>query len=375
MARVKYLNRIEQVSGLTPAAREELKQVTRKYKFRANDYYLGLINWDNPHDPIRRIIIPQVGEMVPFGCLDASYEEGNYVAPGTQHKYSRTVVLLCNEVCGAYCRFCFRKRLFMDENEEAVNDVSEGIEYIRRNTQVTNVLLTGGDPLLMSTRRLAHIIRQLREIDHVGIIRIGSKMPAFNPFRITDDPDLLAMFAKYSTAEKKIYLMAHFNVVEELTAQAIEAMHLVQKAGVITVNQTPLIGGVNDHPDRLADLMRKLSFIGVPPYYVFQCRPTEGNRPFAIPLVRGYRVFRGARKKVSGLAKRARLVMSHASGKIEIVGLTEHRLYMRYHRAKNADDDERFMIFRRDNNAYWLDDLVPVEPVPHRAHWLEDRPT
>ena len=110
MAKVKYINRIEQVTQLTPAAREELKQVTRKYKFRANDYYLGLINWDDPHDPIRRIIIPQVAEMIPFGHLDASDEEGNYVAPGTQHKYTSTVLLLCNEVCGGYCRYCFRKR-------------------------------------------------------------------------------------------------------------------------------------------------------------------------------------------------------------------------------------------------------------------------
>lgn len=128
----------------------------------------------------------------------------------------------------------------------------------------------------------------------------------------------------------------------------------------MTVNQTPLIGGVNDTPQKLAALFRKLSFIGVPPYYVFQCRPTEGNKPFEVPMVRSYRVMSGARRLVSGLAKRARLVMSHESGKIEILGVTEEHIYLRYHRARNPLDDERFMIYKRDDNAFWLDDLTPV---------------
>jgi len=373
MAKVRYINRLNQVKGLPEEARRALQPVVDRYKFRATDYYLGLINWNDPDDPIRRIVIPQVGEMEPFGELDASNEQGNYVAPGTQHKYSSTAVLLCNEVCGAFCRFCFRKRLFLDDNDEAVTDVSEGIEYIRRHKEINNVLLTGGDPLLLATRRLQNIIRRVREIDHVKIIRIGTKMPSFNPWRIIDDPELLNMLTRYSAPTRRIYLMTHFNVVQELTRPAIEAMVMLKKAGVEAVNQTPLLGGVNDSPERLAKLMEKLSHIGVPPYYIFQCRPTEGNKPFAVPLVRAHRIFREAKRRVSGLAKRARMVMSHESGKVEIVGLTDSRIYMRYHRARHAVNDERFLIYRRDDKAYWLDDLVAIGPHPHPTYTVEGR--
>lgn len=365
MVKPKYIRKLEQIKQLSEETCKGLAPVVRKFQFRANDYYLGLINWDDPDDPIRRVVLPDVRELDSFGELDASEEESNYVAPGCQHKYPHTVLLLCNEVCGAYCRFCFRKRLFMDENDEVVNDVTEGIEYIRRNKQVTNVLLTGGDPLLMSTRRLEEILRPLRKIDHVGIIRIGSKIPAFNPYRIIDDTDLIPMLSRYSTRQKRIYIMAHFNVVQELTDPAVLAMDLLRKAGVATVNQTPIIRGINHKPELLAALMRKLSFIGVPPYYFFQCRPTEGNRPFELPLVETYLAFVNAKKMVSGLAKRARLVMSHASGKVEMVGLTERFMYMRYHRARNPADEELFMIFHRDDEAYWLDELVTAEERPH----------
>lgn len=226
MTKVKYMTRVEKVDHLTGQEKEEFEKVSALYKFRANDYYLGLINWDDPDDPIRRIVIPQAGELEAFGTLDASNEESNYVAPGTQHKYASTVLLLVNETCGAFCRFCFRKRLFMDDNNETVNDVTEGIAYIKANPQVSNVLLTGGDPLLLSTKRLEKIISQIREIDHVKIIRIGSKMPAFNPHRIINDPDLLTMLSKCSTLENRIYLMAHFNVVNELTTDAVHALDL-----------------------------------------------------------------------------------------------------------------------------------------------------
>jgi lysine 2,3-aminomutase len=364
MAKPKYIRKLEQIKQLSEETCKEHAPVVRKFQFRANDYYLGLINWDDPDDPIRKIVLPDIRELDSFGELDASEEESNYVAPGCQHKYPHTVLLLCNEVCGAYCRFCFRKRLFMDENDEVVNDVTEGIEYIRRNKQVTNVLLTGGDPLLMSTRRLEHILRPLRKIDHVGIIRIGSKIPAFNPYRIIDDADLMPMLSRYSTRQKRIYLMAHFNVAQELTDRAVLAMDLLQKAGVTIVNQTPIVRGINDKPEQLAELIRRLSFIGVPPYYFFQCRPTEGNRPYIMPIVETYMAFVNAKKNVSGLAKRARLVMSHASGKVEMVGLTEEFMYMRYHRAKDPADEERFMVFHRDDEAYWLDELVPADEPP-----------
>ena len=153
-AKVRYITNIDKLTQLSEEDRAKLKKVAEAYAFRANDYYLGLINWVDPADPIRQLIIPRVEELGDWGQLDASNEAANTVARGVQHKYPDTVLLLCNEVCGAYCRYCFRKRLFMNDNDEATHDVSDGIRYIAEHPEVTNVLLTGGDPLLMSTRRL-----------------------------------------------------------------------------------------------------------------------------------------------------------------------------------------------------------------------------
>jgi KamA family protein len=355
---------VDAVRPLSAQERLALNEVTERYSFRANSYYLGLINWSDPDDPIRKIIVPQYDELREFGDLDASNEEANYVAPGCQHKYPHTALLLCTEICGAYCRFCFRKRLFMELNDEATVDVMPAIDYIKRTPQITNVLLTGGDPLFLSTRRLESIISRLRRIPHVKIIRIGTKMPAFNPYRIIDDPHLLQVLSRYSTPDNRIYVITHFNVPQELTEVALYALDLLMKAGVILANQSPLLRSINDNPRRLAELMRRLSFAGVPPYYFFQCRPTEGNWPFSLPLVDSYRVLEKAKTMVSGLAKRARLVMSHDSGKIEMVGLTSRYIYMRYHRARNPRDEGRFLTFYRDDRAHWLDKMQPVRQSP-----------
>ena len=150
--RVRYVRRLDQIEQLSPEQRDRLGPVAARYVFRANDYYLDLIDWDDPDDPIRQLIIPREEELTEWGTLDASNEESVTVARGVQHKYTDTGLLLCNEVCGAYCRYCFRKRLFMDENDEVTNDVSEGLRYIADHPEVTNVLLTGGDPLLMIKR-------------------------------------------------------------------------------------------------------------------------------------------------------------------------------------------------------------------------------
>ncbi len=366
--KVKYIRDIDHIPNIPPADREILKKVAEKYVFRANDYYLGLIDWNDPHDPIKQLIIPRAEELSDWGKLDASNEAAVTVARGVQHKYPHTVLLLCNEVCGAYCRYCFRKRLFMDENDEVTNDVSAGIDYIRGNPNVTNVLLTGGDPLLMSTRRLREILDALRAIDHVRIIRIGSKMPAFDPWRILRDQELQNLLRTHSTPRKRIYLMAHFDHPRELTDAAVEGIDCFLKCGVICVNQCPLIKGINDDPRVLSDMYRELSFIGCPPYYLFQGRPTAGNEPYEIPIVRGWNIFREALRLGSGLARRAKYVMSHETGKIEILAVDDQHIYLRYHRAKDAANRGRFMIYRRDDDAYWLDHLEPAtpsaEPVP-----------
>jgi KamA family protein len=356
--KVRYIRNLDQVAEIPERDRAVLQRVAERYVFRSNDYYLGLIDWSDPADPIRQLIIPQEGELRDWGDLDASDEAANTIVPGLQHKYRDTVLLLCNEVCGAYCRYCFRKRLFMDDNAEVTKDVSPGIDYIRQHPEVTDVLLTGGDPLIMSTRRIRGTIEELRTIPHVRTIRIGSKMPAFNPFRILDDEELLDVLATHSSPRARIYLMCHFDHPRELTEPAIEGLQAVRAAGVETVNQCPLVKGVNDDADVLRAMFEKLTDIGCPQYYLFQGRPTAGNEPYEVPIVRGWHLFDEARSLSSGLSRRARYCMSHATGKIEIVGVDDRRIYMRYHRAKNPADEGRVLIARRDDEAYWLDQLA-----------------
>ncbi len=364
----EYITDIDRVLSLPEDERKSLKGITEKYAFRSNEYYLSLINWDDPDDPIRKIIIPDPSELEAWGALDASNEAANYVVPGCQHKYPRTALILVNEMCGGFCRFCFRKRLFGQVSSEVSHDISEAIEYIRRRKQITNVLLTGGDALMMPSAKLDDALRQIRGIGHVKVIRIGSKMPAFNPSRIIDDPELPSIIARYSTRERRIYVMAHFNHPRELTNKALSALDILMKAGAIIAAQTPILRGINHDPETLANLMRELSAVGAPPYYFFQCRPTAGNKAYAVPIVETYINLEKAKSQVSGLAKRAKYVMSHSSGKIEVVGLTEDRIYLRYHRARWPRDESRFLVFRRDDRAYWFDDLRQVsEPVREHA--------
>ena len=360
MFKPNYITKLDKIKQLSESEREKLGDVVEKFEFRTNEYYLSLINWDDPGDPIRRIVIPTTDEIDSWGRLDASDEDEFTKVPGLEHKYEFTALLLVNDVCAAYCRFCFRKRLFMDENDEVVRDVSQGIQYIQNHEEINNVLLTGGDPLIMSTTKLENIIRQLREIHHVKIIRIGSKVPSFNPYRVLNDYSLLEMLERYSLKNRRIYIMAHFNHPRELTDEAIRAMDMLRKAGAVTVNQTPLIRGVNDNPDVLADLFNKLSYYGIPPYYLFICRPTLGNKTYAVPIEEGFEIFEKARMSCSGLAKRARLVMSHSTGKIEIVGKTDAHVYFRYHRAANPQEKARFMIFKSNPEAYWFDDYEEI---------------
>ncbi len=356
--RVKYLTKLSQVEQFSPEELKKLQKVEKKYRFRTNTYYLSLINWDDPDDPIRKIAIPQLEELEEWGSVDASHEADYTKMQGLQHKYPDTALFLVTNVCGTYCRFCFRKRLFFDHNEETLRpDISEDIEYIRSHPEITNVLLTGGDPLILSTPQLEKIISQLREIDHVKIIRIGSKIPASNPYRILDDPSLLEMISKYSFPDRRIYVITQFNHPRELTDVAIEALDKLRRAGAELANQTPLMRGINDKPEVLKELFQKLSFVGNPPYYVFQVRPTVGNKPFAVPIVEGFKIFQRAIADVSGLAKRARFVMSHHTGKIEIMGLFDNKLVLRRHRTAKREDECMIMVYEAKPDAYWLEDL------------------
>lgn len=352
----RHVTKVDQIERLSEQEKSALSEVSRRFAFLANDYYLSLIDWEDPGDPIRRAIVPDAGEMDDWGRLDPSDEKTYTIMPGVEHKYSYTVLLLVSDVCGGICRYCFRKRVFMGSRAECLRDAPAAMEYIASQPQVTNVLLTGGDPLALPTPELADIVRRLRKIEHVQIIRIGSRMPAFNPYRIIHDPALLDMIAQYSTSRKKLYIMTHFIHPRELTDAAVQAISLLQRAGAITANQAPLIRGVNDDPQVLADLLRKLSFIGNAPYYVFQCRPAVGNRAYTVPIEEAYEIVEQAKSHVSGLAKRVRYVMSHSSGKIEVLAVAGGHVYLKYHRAADDKDNGRVLVFKSDPNACWLDD-------------------
>ncbi len=355
--RVKYIINLDFIEQIPLKERVELKEVTDKFAFRTNDYYNSLINWDDPDDPIRRIVIPTTEELEVWGKLDASNESKYTKVHGLEHKYPDTALLLVTDVCGIYCRFCFRKRLFMNDNDEVARDVSEGLEYIRNHPEINNVLLTGGDPLVLATFKLEKILKALAEVPHVRIVRIGSKMLAVNPFRVLDDPELLKLFEWFNSLEgKQLYLMNHFNHPRELTKEAVSAVRAVASTGTIMTNQTPILRGINDEVDTLHSLLEELSYIGATPYYVFQCRPTAGNKTYSTRIEETIDLVERVRSKMSGLGARVRYVMSHETGKIEILGKTESMVFFRYHRAADPANAGKFMVYRRNPDAHWFDD-------------------
>lgn len=363
MAMPKYITNIDQIKGIPQDEREKLKKITEKYVFRVNEYYLNLIDWNDPNDPIRKLVIPNEGELSEYGRWDASDEDTNYVVPGCQHKYGTTALLMVSEVCGAYCRYCFRKRLFRNDIKEVMNDVDPGIEYISETPEINNVLLTGGDPLILATKKLRQILERLRAIDHVKIIRLGSKMPVFNPMRIYEDPELLELIREYSTPEKRIYVMAHINHPREITEEAIKGFKALHDAGAIVVNQTPVLKGINDDPAVLGELLDRLSWAGVTPYYFFINRPVAGNNDFVLSLEKAYTIVEQAKALTSGLGKRVRLSMSHTSGKIEILAIEDGKAYLKYHQSRDKEYG-KFMVLDCPKNAAWFDDLPGNE-----VHW------
>jgi KamA family protein len=361
----EYFTSVDQLEHLSDQQRAELKKVTDRFAFRVNNYYLSLINWDDPDDPIRRIVIPDTSELEQWGGMDPSNEKAYTVMQGLEHKYHSVAVFLVTDRCDGFCRYCFRKRLFIQKERQSLEDWEAAYQYVADHKEITNVLLTGGDALMLPTHKLEEVLARLRSMKHVNIIRLGTRVPSYNPYRIINDAELRKTIEKYSTTTKRIYAMTHFVHPRELTDVAVEGVSLLQDAGAKLANQTPLVRGVNDDPHVLARLLARLSFIGAIPYYIFQCRPAVGNKPYTVPIEEAYEIVEQAKSLVSGLAKRARYTMSHATGKIEIVGKTEDHIYFKYHRAARDQDSGRFMGFKCNTQACWLDDYdQPVENYP-----------
>ena len=274
--------------------REKLKRVISRYPMRINPYYLGLIGEEN--DPIYRQCMPDVRELDDAGAVaDPLNEEGHSPVPGLTHRYPDRVLLLVSSQCAMYCRFCNRKRKVGRSAMATDTSIEQGIAYIRAHREVRDVLLSGGDPLLLEDARLWEILSAIRAISHVEIIRIGTRVPCTLPQRVT--PELAQLLQKFHP----LYINIHFNHPMEITPEASLSCSRLADAGIPLGCQTVLLKGINDDLNVMGDLMRKLLTIRVKPYYLFHADPARGTSHFRTSLNRGLNIIRGLQGHTSGL--------------------------------------------------------------------------
>jgi len=356
----KSLTSVEQLKkyvDLVPDEAQLLEKIIRVHPMRISPYYLSLIDWSNPDDPIRKMAVPSVEELSLEGSYDTSGETENTIVPGLQHKYSETALILATNQCAMYCRHCLRKRLVGLPNEEILRRFEDAAAYVSEHQEINNVLISGGDPLVLDSTIIKKFLELLDRIKHVRFIRIGSRVPVTHPARLSD-PKLLAVLKKYSKSDKRLNIVTHFNHPKEITPQSIGAVNNLLEAGVLVNNQTVLLRGVNDNPNTLATLMNRLVGIGVAPYYVFQCRPVKRvKHHFQVPLCVGSRIVEKAQASCNGLSKRFKYIMSHVTGKIEILGIMQGEIYFKYHEAKDRENLGAMFKCNVDENAGWLDDF------------------
>lgn len=337
---------------------QHLERLCEYFPMSIPRYYLSLVNADDPDDPIRKMCVPTYFEADMSGQFDTSGESDNTVEPGIQHKYDESALVLTTNRCAMYCRHCFRKRLVGLNDEEILSQFDEVLEYIRNHEEITNVILSGGDALMLSTRRLEAYIDELSQIEHIDLVRIATRMPVVYPMRIIEDRALLTMLARYSR-RKQLYIVTQFNHPRELTQQACTAVKLLQQAGIVVKNQTVLLRGVNDDPAVLGKLLRKLTSNGIVPYYIFQCRPVSGvKNHFQVPFTQGYDIVEKAKAMQNGQGKCFKYCMSHPSGKLEIIGrMDDGKMIFKYHQAKNPLDDARVFLREVQADEGWLSEL------------------
>ncbi len=303
--RWQFRNRICTVSQLAqfiPLSTEEqaqLRLVTMRYPLSITPYYLSLINPLDPDDPIRKQAVPSIQEMTlsSMGVEDPLDEKGDSVVPGLVHRYPDRVLMVLTDICPMLCRHCTRKREWRNGGWVRTPDEIEAmLSYIRQHQVVRDVILSGGDPLTLSTSKLEDIISRIREIRHVEIIRIGTRFPVVLPQRINHE--LCAMLAKYGP----IWLNTHFNHVREITPQSAEAIDRLVRSGVPVNNQSVLLRGVNDSVAAQTELCHGLLRIKVRPYYLFQCDEVQGTEHLRTPVEVGIKIIEGMRGHTSGLA-------------------------------------------------------------------------
>ena len=349
---------VEQLNDYLKLSSDEAKrieEISERYPFCVPPYYLGLIDPDDPDDPIRKICIPGPQELSGTGMEDTSGEGDNTVIRGMQHKYRQTALILTTNQCSMYCRFCFRKRMVGYSEHETAEHIHKMAEYVGQHPEINNVLLSGGDALVNSNEDIRMYLDTFSKIPSLDFIRIGTRTPVVLPMRIYEDEELLEILKEYNQ-KKQILIVTHFNHSHEITEQAKKAVRALMECGCVVRNQTVLLKGVNDDPDTLSTLLNQLVSIGVIPYYVFQCRPARGALDeFQIPLRRGVAIVEEAKKKMNGQAKSIHYCMSHVTGKIEILGVMEDgKVLFKYHQAKYEKDSSRIFLKEIAEDQCWL---------------------
>jgi lysine 2,3-aminomutase len=295
--RIKNVDDLDKYIKLTEEERNDITSVLSKFRMAITPYYLTLINTDDPNCPIRKQAIPSVYEMVvgENDMLDPLAEDTDSPVPGLTHRYPDRVLFLITDMCSMYCRHCTRRRFAGQKDQKMPQDrIDLAIEYIRQNEEIRDVLLSGGDALLVSDEILEDIIKRLREIEHVEIIRLGTRTPVVLPQRITQE--FVDMLKKYHP----IWLNTHFNHYDEITMESKAAIDRLANAGVPLGNQSVLLKGVNDSVEVMKKLVQRLAYIRVRPYYIYQCDLSLGIEHFRTPVSKGIEIIEGLRGHTSG---------------------------------------------------------------------------
>ncbi len=297
--RITTLEQIEALMTLTPEERRGIAYAGKKLALAITPYFFNLIDHANPNCPIRKQVIPREGEMYVAAeeQLDSLGEDEHSPVPGLVHRYPDRVLFLVTDRCAAYCRYCTRSRLVSNAQDYNFHpEYEQGLRYIEAHPEVRDVLLSGGDPLLLSDRKLEHLLSRLRAIKHVEFIRIGSRIPVFLPQRIT--PELCDIFKRYGP----IWMSIHVNHPKEATAELREACERLSFAGVPLGNQSVLLAGVNDDPEVMKRLVHRLLQMRVRPYYLYQMDLITGGSHFKVDVRRGLEIIRALRGFTTGYA-------------------------------------------------------------------------
>lgn len=292
----------EQLAEILPLCEGEQTEIGRclcRFRMAITPYYASLIDPEDPNSPIKKQAVPSARELCTQPCdMDDPLREDQYSpTPGLVHRYPDRVLFLLTHKCSMYCRHCTRRRMVGCEDFSlGPEELKNAFHYIESHTEVRDVLLSGGDPLILSDEWLERIIRRLRAIPHVEIVRIGTRTPVVLPMRITDE--LLAMLKKY----QPIWINTHFNHPDELTPDAARACAKIADAGIPLGNQSVLLRGVNDRADTLRSLFTGLTQLRVRPYYLYQCDLSSGIGHFRTPLPEGIELMKQVRGFISGFA-------------------------------------------------------------------------